>query len=290
MGLHDRPYWKHDSSGGFGGGRRIAFSLPKPTPAVKALVIINVAVFVLQQILLSKGYAMSASLGVTVNAFWQVWRYITFQFLHSGIRHILFNMLCVYFFGLPLEQQWGRRKFLAFYLSCGAVAGFAYVIIGALSSVSSGMPIIGASGGVYGLLLACAVYFPQFRIFLLIPIRLAVVIGGGVMILRVLQDLGSGSPDTAMSDVAHLGGAAAAAFYIWLLPRIRGTQRRVVEGLNEGAWQRKMRDRAEEQAELDRILQKIHNQGVGSLTRKEKDSLQKATKSQRDREKEVYRS
>lgn len=288
MGIHDRPYMRDEpeSGGGLGG---LTVGLPKPTPAVKVLLIANAAAFLLQVFLDQPSEfgpgPMSRWLGVTTAAFWQPWRYVTFQFLHGDFMHILLNMLGVYFLGSALERHWGRRRFLAFYLSCGAVAGLCYVIIGVLFALDPHMPIIGASGGVYGILLACAVYFPSFRIIFLffpVPIRFAALIIFGGMVVLVLQALGAGMMAAAMSDVAHLGGAGMAAAWIWVLPQIL---RHVPAGPGRpgrpGAWQKKLRQRRQAQAQIDRILDKIRREGLDSLSWFEKRTLRRETERQR---------
>jgi len=294
MPLSDRPYMREEP-GGFGrgggmGGMRLA--LPKPTPAVKALLFINVGAFLLQLFLDQprSGYRaglLSTYFGVTLEGFWQLWRYVTFQFLHGGAWHLALNMLGLYFLGTAVERHFGTRRFLWFYLSCGVVAGAAFVIIGALGELPPWLPIIGASGGVYALVLAAAVYFPHFQIIFLffpVPIRLAALIIFGVMILMVLQSAAGGQVERAMSDVAHLGGAGAAAVWIWVLPRLRAARQQSVRRRNQGRWEAKMRRRAAEQAEIDRILQKIKTDGLTSLSRKERQRLQDATRRQRDEE------
>ncbi len=285
MGLYDRPYMQKEYKPPGGG---ITFGLPKPSSAVKFLLIANVAVFLFQIFLDQprRGWPagiISGLLGVTVRDFWQIWRYVTFQFLHStkGIWHILLNMIGLYFLGSPLEKRWGSKRFLWFYLSCGVVAGVAYVVIGAVGGVPHWMPIIGASGGVYGLVLAAAVLFPNFRILFLffpVPIRLAAVIIFGGMILMVMRAAAAGQVTAAMSDVAHLGGAAAAAVWIWGLPRLSAKRLRGGGGGRSGAWQKKLEKRREIQREVDEILEKIHREGMDSLTRREKKILRQASR------------
>jgi len=298
--LYDRPYWRDpqgdgETSGGF--GHALAAGLPRPGPVVTYLLVLNGLIF-LTQLFLDRPTpehrvgVMSHHLGITVEASWQVWRYITFQFLHGDFLHIVLNMLALYFLGMVLEASWGGRRFLRFYLVCGVVAGVAYVLIGALYQQPTWRPLIGASGGVYGVLLACAVLFPQFRIIFLffpVPIRLAALIIFGGMIVLVLQSLSHGQMDRAMSDVAHLGGAVAAGVWIWVSPRLRGATRDAAARLRSGAWARKMRRRDEEQAEIDRILSKIHEQGLDSLSGREKKLLREATERQRQEDRELDR-
>jgi membrane associated rhomboid family serine protease len=294
MGLENRPYWRED----VGAPRGLTVGVPRPGPVVTAMLIANLAVFVAQAFLdrptrEHRFGAMSELLGVTVAGFWQLWRYVTFQFLHGDYWHILLNMLGVYMLGGPLEHRWGSRRFLAFYLTCGAAAGVAYVLIGLGFDLHPFVPIIGASGAVYGIVLACAALFPHFQIILLffpVPIRLAAILIFGGMALLVLQALGEGAVGAAMSDVAHLGGAVAAAGWIWGVPSVRTMRRQAVGKAERGAWERKMREGAEEEAEIDRILRKIHDHGLNSLTRAEKELLQDATRREREEERQVRRT
>ena len=301
MGLHDRPYWRDEgrTGGGAGGGGfgGMTVGLPRPTPAVKYLLIINLTVFVLQLILqFVLRVPVSSIFGATVADFWQVWRYLTFQFLHdpTSLWHIGLNMLALFMFGSSLERHWGTRRFVEFYLSCGAVAGLAYVIMGALLGNPSWVPLIGASGGVYGILLACAVLFPHMRIIMLffpVPIRLGALIIFGGMALFLLTSFRAGVHSGAFwSHVAHLGGAGTAAVWVWVVPRLSGairTPRRRRPG--PGAWDRRMQQQRQEQAEIDRVLGKIHTEGLDSLSRHERQVLQKATRRHRGEDNELTR-
>jgi len=298
MGIHDRPYMKEGAPGGFGGyppgrGGGLMVGMPKAGKAVKVLLLINLAVFVLQMILdhPRAGYpfgVISAYFGATPGAYWQIWRYITFQFLHDtgGIWHIALNMLGLYMLGTPLEQRWGRRRFVKFYLTCGIVGGVAYVVIGNVVGKGLDVPIVGASGGVYGIVLACAVLFPHFRlIFFLfpVPIRLAALIIFGGMMFVILGSVSKGQYGPQFwSDVAHLGGAATAAVWIGVLPRISRAAAQAGARRRQGAWRRKLERQAAEQAEIDRILGKVHDHGLNSLSAKEKKTLQDATRRQRE--------
>ena len=298
MGLHDRPYWKDDAGAEPGGGfmRGMSVGLPKPSKAVKWLLIVNLAAFPLQ-LAFELGFSINLSdwFGATTGGFWQVWRYLTFQFLHdtSSLWHIALNMLGLYMFGTPLEQLWGTRRFLRFYLSCGAVAGLLYVIVGLLLSNPRWVPLIGASGGVYGILLACAVLFPHFRIIFLffpVPIRLGAAIIFGGMILFLLSSLRAGVySGNFWSQVAHLGGAGMAAMWLWVIPRFGGAAQGAIRRASRGSWQSKMQRRRAEQADIDRILDKIRIEGLASLTRKEKHTLKEATHRQQKEDRDISR-
>ncbi len=284
------------SGGGLMSG--LTIGMPKPGQVVKYLLIINAAVYVLQLFLDRPGggwrYGMlSDNLGVTVAAWWQIWRYFTFQFLHADVLHILLNMLGLYMIGTPVEQRYGSRKFLQFYLSCGVFAGLLYAVIGAVFPGEVGIhrPIIGASGGVFGILLAAAVYFPNFRlIFFLfpLPIRFACLIIFGLMTVNVLSGLAD-NMGKAMSDVAHMGGTLMAAAWIWLLPSISESADLFREKVEQGAWEKKMRARREKQKQIDEILEKIHNEGIQSLSAREKRILQRASRQQQKDEDKLHK-
>lgn len=304
MGLHDRGYWREppdERSGSQGRGMlgALTIGMPKPGRMVQALLILNIVVFIAQAVGdQSPGGAqvgwMSATFGAKVSAWWQLWRYVTFQFLHGGFLHIALNMLALYMLGTPLEQRWGGKRFLRFYLSCGAVAGICYVcVMAAVHGLHSTVPIIGASGGVFAIVLACAVLFPHFRlIFFLfpVPIRFAALIIFGGMGILILQSIRAGVyTGEFWSHVAHLGGAVTAAVWIWVIPRLRGTLNEARDRASRGAWERKMKQRAEEEREIDRILDKIQQYGLDSLSRREKRTLQDATRRQRNEERKQYR-
>ena len=253
MGWRDRPYARQDfdesrppGRGGMMGG------LPRPGTIVKRLLIANILVFFVQQIFLPEG--LVEWFAVIPERWYEIWRYLSFQFLHAGMGHIFFNMLALYFLGMMLENAWGGRRFLRFYLACGVVAGLAHVVLTPLLRQPTWVRLIGASGGVYGVLLACAVHFPHIRIFIyfLFPvrIRIVVVILLGIAAFNVLlgiraamggQTLGGG-----ISHPAHLGGAAAAAFYIWVWP-VLGARFRPGARTGAGRWDRKLRRRRREE-------------------------------------------
>jgi len=303
MGLHDRPYWKDDAAptGGDGGGgimRGISSGFPKPSKAVKWLLIINAVAFLLQLALSGNQHVhLTPWFGATTKNFWQVWRYLTFQFLHDtdGFWHIAMNMLGLYMFGTQLEKLWGSRRFLRFYLSCGAAAGLLYVMIGAIPQLGlkPGIPLIGASGGVFGILLACAVALPHMKVILVVfpvSIRVAAVIIFGGMILYLLGSLKPGEHSGSFwSSVAHLGGAGMAAMWLWVIPRFGSMAQGAIRRASRGSWQSKMQRRRAEQADIDRILDKIRIEGLASLTRKEKHTLKEATHRQQKEDRDISR-
>ncbi|MCH9022175.1 MAG: rhomboid family intramembrane serine protease, partial [Planctomycetes bacterium] len=144
-----------------------------------------------------------------------------------------------------------------------------------------GGTLIGASGGVLGLMVACAILFPQFVVILLIfpvPIRFAVVLFTGIYLMSVLKEVFQpGSSLNAGGDLCHLGGMATG--FVWVMSR--GYFAGFVGRKRRGAFQRKLEDDRQQQYEVDRILAKVHETGIGSLSRREKQVLQKATQNQR---------
>jgi membrane associated rhomboid family serine protease len=294
MGLHDRPYWRDDFDQGGKGFGTIVAGMPKPTSVVKWLLIANLAVSVLQ-IFFDRDRAahMSQWLAVTGAEWWQLWRYVTFQFLHGGLFHLLFNMLGLYLLGRILEESWGPKRFLVFYLSCGAFAGLCHVVMTfAFSPAHTHTHLIGASGGVFAVVLACAILFPQIRLILLffpVPIRFAAALFIGIAVFNLLSGIAGGGFVGGISDAAHLGGAVAGVFWVWGLPRLRRglVSTRIRRG--KGAWHRKLKKQADEQVEIDAILHKIHEQGIGSLTSSEKRILKNASRQQQQEENNLGR-
>jgi membrane associated rhomboid family serine protease len=134
------------------------------------------------------------------------------MFLHFGTMHVLFNMLGLWFFGVPIEQAWGTRRFVKFYLYCGLAAGICVLIVSVLTGDWL-TPTLGASGAIFGVLVAFGVLFPDTIIlmFFLFPMKAkyAVMIYVGIELLVTLQSL-----HTGVSTVAHLGGAAFAYLFV----------------------------------------------------------------------------
>jgi membrane associated rhomboid family serine protease len=188
------------------------------TPAVKALILANVALFVIGWFIeRTAGIRLDSLLGlrpVAVLEGFQVWQPVTYLFLHGGFLHILFNMLALWMFGVELERTWGTRFFLKYYLITGVAAGIT-VIVGALifGGNSYVIPTIGASGAVYGILLAYALYFPNRPIYLYfvfpVPAKYFVMIVGAMAFFAAADGAGTG-----VSHAAHLGGLAAGFVYL----------------------------------------------------------------------------
>jgi len=182
---------------------------------VKWLLIINTAVFLIcylgGQGLQQHVRVLLALSPLTAIRNLFVWQVFTYMFVHFATMHVLFNMLGLWFFGMPIEQAWGMRRFLKFYLLCGTVAGVC-VLIANIIFGEWGVFTIGASGAIFGVLVAFGILFPDTIIlmFFLFPMRAKYA----VMIYVAVELLATLGPNTGVSTVAHLGGAAFAYLYI----------------------------------------------------------------------------
>ena len=294
MGFHDRHYMKdeYQQHGAQGMHSGMSLGLPKPTPAVKFILIACAVVFVAQIIFQGMKISLSSALGATGAQWWQIWRYITFQFLHStnDLMHLVANMLGVFFLGVPLEQRWGTKRFIKFYLICGSFAGITYVTISNLIGTTASVPLIGASGGVFAVIFAAAFLMPHIRLIFLffpVPIRLAAIIIFGGMIFIILKTVATGGYGNSRfwSEVSHLGGTIPAAIWLWGIPKFSSIKFNVEQKVQQGNWQRKIEKIQEEETQVNAILDKIKDKGIASLSNKEKKILKQATERQQKEDK-----
>jgi membrane associated rhomboid family serine protease len=185
---------------------------PAIPPATRALILINVAVFLLQQV------PGAGDLIAQLFALWPLgggfrpWQLITYAFLHGNVLHIFFNMFALYMFGGALEHYWGGRRLVLFYLVCVLTAALTQLAVQYPSGAAE--EVIGASGGVFGVLLAFAWYFPKQRIMLLfppipMPAWLFVTLYG---LLELF--LGVTGTQAGVAHFAHLGGMLGGALCI----------------------------------------------------------------------------
>ena len=279
MGLYDRDYTQENFQSQFRHAPQMRIHFPRPSSAVGYLLIINLAIFGIALIVPPFGaaiYGLFQLDATSVPRALQLWRLITYQFLHASLTHILFNMLGLYFLGPTLERHWGSNRFLKFYLGCGVAGGIFYLLLVTIGFLPAGV-MVGASGAILGMLAACAILFPHFVVFLLffpIPIRVAAV---AFTIFYLFAVIGRGA--NAGGDAAHLAGMVTGAVYVFW-PKWRGQLKSKADSKR---WQQQMRNQHNLQVELDRILEKVHQQGISSLTRKEKKILKEATRAEQMR-------
>jgi membrane associated rhomboid family serine protease len=189
-------------------------------PGVKWLLISNVAMFLLTYLgLLGDHWLILALTPRLVVQNLLVYQLVTYLFLHGGVWHLLSNMLVLWMFGTTLERDWGTRRFLKYYFLCGVGAGLCDVAVNA--ALGRWLThTIGASGAIYGLLLAFGVLYPNQTVLMnfLFPIKAKYF----VMIYGAIALLSSLNINSGISDVAHLGGMLFGLFYLRArLPRIR---------------------------------------------------------------------
>jgi len=205
----------------YGYGSSFAFGPGPLSPALKALIGANVVLFILQLVI----SGLTDWLGLQTPAVLQrleVWRLVTYMFLHAGIFHILFNMLALWMFGGPVENVLGERRFVIFYFACVLGAACAQLAVMYLFQPGHFYPTVGASGGVFGLLLAFAVFYPHARLALMfvpIPVPAPIFVTGYVIIELILGVTGT---QAGVAHFAHLGGALVG----FVLIRYWRTQRR----------------------------------------------------------------
>ncbi len=226
----------------------------------------------------------------------EVWRVVTFQFLHADITHLFFNMLGLFIFGGMVEQYLGRTKYLSYYLICGIGGGLLYLLFaglsvanvplpGTLALTTIGTPLIGASAGVFGVIVACARIAPDMRVMLLfppVPLKMKWLAYGYVGIATINLVMGGGN---AGGDAAHLGGAVAGFYFIRNQHLLRGFLDFGIGPSRSAARSRtpaRGRARKGDQGEVDRILAKVNESGLHSLTSKEKKTLERASRDARD--------
>jgi membrane associated rhomboid family serine protease len=282
-------------------------------PVIKYMIIINVVMFFLQNMMASTMFTFGGEpLGdifvrttylVPLGEGFRPWQLVTYMFLHGSFTHIFFNMLMLWMFGMEVENTWGSKRFLLFYFVCGIAAGLSNLFIAPLFAAPA--LTIGASGAVYGVLVAFAMMFPNRYIYFyfLLPIKAKYLIP-----FFLILELYNGIAGTAegIAHMAHLGGALIAA--IWVLLDSRGMIDRLIPTgrLHSGnitgtgirsSWTQSTREASIYQIKpepkpkpsgdtdfdryqkvIDEILDKISHHGYSGLTEEEKRILLDASK------------
>ncbi len=276
-------------------------------PVIKTLLISNGIVFLLLH--LFRGFTLEGMpLYPVINSWFALmplgqgflpWQLITYQFMHWDFWHLFFNLVFgVWMFGMEVEHMWGSRKFLIYYLTCGVVAGLAQLLLSPIFEPTLA-PTVGASGAVYGVMVAFAMMFPDRLIYFyfLIPIRVKYF----VMFIIVLGVFSVGGPSN-VANLAHLGGALAGYIYLMVdKHRLgRGSFKSRMDDLRErmtfnasrqadvtdakvydiksGEPQKTEPPPDDPQKRIDEILDKISRSGYQSLTEEEKKILFDASK------------
>ncbi len=211
------------------------------TPAVKGLVGVNVAAFLLSWIVPEVVPRLGLFPAGVVEDWW-LWQPVTYMFLHGGLFHLLFNMLALWMFGVELERVWGTVYFLRYYLVSGIGAAVTTILASLLPfAFAEALYVsltVGASGAIYGLLLAYAIYYPNRPIYLYllfpIPARVFVLIIGAIALYSSMTATGGG-----IAHLTHLGGLVAG--YLYLKSRRGGLLAFVRYRLDRWRYERKKR-------------------------------------------------
>ncbi|GAB6282618.1 MAG: rhomboid family intramembrane serine protease [Ignavibacterium sp.] len=292
MSTYDRDYYR---PGGFS-------FFP---PVIKNLLIINGAVFFIMLIMKNINFDGTPAENIILrwfalmpisSGYFEIWQLITYQFLHGGFAHILFNMFALWMFGAEIENIMGSKKFLLFYLICGVGAGLLHLFLSPLFS-SIPAPTIGASGAIYGVMIAFALMFPNRLIFLyfFIPIKAKYFIAAMVL----LEFLAVPSATSNVAHLAHLGGALVGFIFILADKNLDISLKYTFRSLSnkrksysnrriyknepdiEDAKFYDVKNKEEDeitQEDIDKILDKISQSGYKNLTEKEKKILFEASK------------
>jgi rhomboid family protein len=200
----------------------VSYSIgPGPmTSGVKLLLIANVVVFLVQWIAIKVvGLDFIGYFGLTPERVFEygwIWQLVTYLFLHADPIHLLLNLLVLWMFGVDLERRWGQQAFLRYYFVCGIGAGLTSLaaswLPGSFADILYISPTVGASGAIYGLLLAFGLIFPDRIIYFIIfpiPARIYVIIAGALVLWSSIHDLTGGT-----AHMAHLGGMVFGYLYL----------------------------------------------------------------------------
>jgi len=267
--------------GGYGARPRMRFGPGGIGSVIKWLIIANVIVFFIQQ-----AVPLTATFGFTPGAYFSddfpngFYKPFTYMFLHGGLMHILFNMLVLWMFGTEIERMWGGKRFLRFYL----LSGLSGALFSLLFDFNSYVPIIGASGAVFGVMAAYWRYFPERKLYLyfVIPVKIRYAVPGILLIPMIWSWI---SPGSNVAHFAHLGGAVAGYF----MSRRRGVvvsvsggglkewlKRRKNEKLNE-RFEANRKQAEDVMQRVDAILDKINDVGLENISEEERKFLEAAS-------------
>ena len=287
--LEDRDYMRQPEY-----GRRLSLTV--------ALIIVNAMVFLFELLVSGNPHSLfiedhyfALSVEGLKNGF--VWQLLTFQFMHAGLWHLVFNCWAIYVLGRAIEETLGWKKFLILYLSSGVVGGICQVLVALPWPDLFGGPVVGASAGGFGLIAAFAVLFPErelvMLLFFILPIRLSAKML--LMLSVVLAVAGIVFPIDHVANAAHLGGMLTGVVFIrqfiqgrWMqsgFPSGGATPGEFITGwVGKSSLWRSASNKPDEdlstdefvKSEVDPILDKISRHGIQSLTERERQILEKA--------------
>jgi membrane associated rhomboid family serine protease len=283
MGIADRDYHRKGTSDGGGFMSRL-------TPVVKWLLIANVGIYFLD-VFIGHPIIRFGAFAIQSAIFeGRIWEFVTFQFLHGSVGHVLFNSIGIYFFGPWMERWWGSKKFLIYYLLCGAAGAAFFTLLTLLHILPGGLEsaLVGASAGIYGIFVGVAVIAPDLRVMLLFPpielsMRQLAIALMAISVGAILLKLGGNEG----GEAGHLGGAILGFFLMRYPQLLGGTERvriirpRTFQSPPEAKLRPRSRFETEQDSAVDLILDKVSREGFQSLTQAERDILRQASERQR---------
>ena len=247
------------------------------TDAIKLLVSVNFTIFFLQTIS-GKEHLLFDLFGLVPQAIWSdfmIWQPFTYLFFHGNIWHILINMFVLWMFGSELENAWGRKNFIKYYFITGIGAG----MVTCLFNLQSNIPVVGASGAVYGILLAYGLSFPNRTVYLygLIPIKSIWF----VIAIGILAFFSSFQQMTQISHLTHISGMAIGYVFLkrrWRLNDIWFKIRKKTLEYHIQIKDVKQSKKKVLEKDIDHILDKIQKVGFKGLSDQEQNKLYNASK------------
>lgn len=246
---------------------------------IKSLILINVVVFLVVNFFPKVNFLRV--FGLVPYELWskfRIWQLFTYMFLHAGLGHLLINMLMLWFFAPAIERNWGSEEFLKYYFFTGIGAGLCSLV----SSWGSLIPVIGASGAIFGILVAHALLFPDtvILLFFIFPMKIRQV----VLLLAAINLFGAlSSPGAGIAYFAHLGGGLFGYLYLkseWIKRQLSSWDLSKMRLLtNRKAKSRQNKTQQQLDRQVDVILDKISKKGIKSLTKDEKKTLKRSSES-----------
>jgi membrane associated rhomboid family serine protease len=255
--------------------------LSKP---VKVILLLNVAVFLLELLGGPRLEALVVGYGALFPyLFFEPWRILTYAFIHGGFFHLFFNMLMFWMFAPPVEEELGTRSFVALYLFSAVFAGLVSIACYALG-ITDGNPIIGASGALFGVMVAYGALNPNqvILLFFVIPLKMRIAIWVFIAIDILFANSGDG-----VAHFTHLGGVAAGFLFMYFwrkgfrMPRFEMPRPRAKPRVLEGEFHMGTGKNMSDNERLDSILKKISTGGMGSLSQNDVDFLHAASEKRR---------
>jgi membrane associated rhomboid family serine protease len=258
------------------------------------------------------GYFSTAKALVSTDETWglvgfEFWRFLTFQFLHADLSHLLFNMIGLFFFGAIVEQFLGHKRYLAFYLLCGIAGACMYLLLNFLGLAVANLTgiqripfllfddpntlLVGASAGVFGVIMAAAYLMPDAKVllFFVIPMKLK-TLAYGLVAMALFAVFFQWEGSNAGGEAAHIGGAIAGYYFVRRPHQLHGffdflgrfdptsqsnkARKAGTVRSAPGGGKRSITS----DVEVDRILDKINAKGLQSLSAKEKKMLREASR------------